>query len=69
MLEVADAGPGIPEEDRERVLDRFYTKAAHGESSGLGLSIVDEVARSHGARLELGQSDLGGLSVKLVFAK
>ena len=69
VLEVADAGPGIPDEDRERVLDRFYTKAAHGESSGLGLSIVDEVARSHGARLELGQSDLGGLSVKLVFAK
>ena len=49
-LAVEDNGPGIPAALRERVFDRFYripgTKA---EGSGLGLSIVREIARSHGA--------------------
>ncbi|SNY93202.1 two-component system, OmpR family, sensor histidine kinase TctE [Cohaesibacter sp. ES.047] len=69
VLEVADSGPGIAPDDREKVLERFYTTASDGENSGLGLSIVDEVARSHNAQLVLNQSDLGGLSVKLVFER
>jgi signal transduction histidine kinase len=44
-LSVEDEGPGIPEEDRERVFERFY-----GEGSGLGLAIVRATAERHGGR-------------------
>lgn len=53
-LEVSDSGPGIPDGERARVLDRFYRIAGSGESgSGLGLSIVARIVELHGARLEL----------------
>ena len=45
LLQVDDSGPGIAEEDRERVFDRFYRRADRGETgSGLGLAIVRSVA-------------------------
>lgn len=67
-LEVTDNGPGIPADERERVFDRFYR---HGGDSGagLGLSIVRTIAQRHAARVELLDSDAGGLRVRVVFAK
>ena len=49
-IEVADNGPGIPEEDRKRVLERFVRleKSRSEPGSGLGLSLVDAVTRLHG---------------------
>nr|WP_321463231.1 sensor histidine kinase [uncultured Cohaesibacter sp.] len=67
ILQVDDAGPGIPESKREKVLERFYRTDRAAEGSGLGLSIVDEVMRSHGAYLKLSSSALGGLSVRMIF--
>jgi two-component system, OmpR family, sensor histidine kinase TctE len=53
-LEVEDSGPGIPHAERERVRERFYRSAgSDGQSSGLGLAIVEEIARSHRARFEI----------------
>jgi signal transduction histidine kinase len=53
-LEVIDAGPGIPLEERRRVLQRFYRGASGVSSgSGLGLSIVSEAVRLLGGKLEL----------------
>lgn len=50
-LEVEDSGPGIPPAERERVRERFYRAAgSDGQSSGLGLAIVEEIARGHHAR-------------------
>ncbi len=69
VLTVEDAGPGIPANERASVLERFYTTARNGEGSGLGLSIVQEVAKSHGARLRLSQSSLGGAEVALHFRR
>lgn len=69
VLQVDDAGPGIPEDKRLKVLERFYTTETASEGSGLGLSIVDEVMRSHRARLQLGESALGGLSVRMIFSR
>jgi signal transduction histidine kinase len=68
VISVTDSGPGIPEADRERVLQRFVrldaTRSTPG--SGLGLSLVDAVAKLHGAELVL--SDNGpGLRVSLTF--
>jgi two-component system sensor histidine kinase TctE len=53
-LEVEDNGPGIPPAERERVRERFYRAAgSDGQSSGLGLAIVEEIARSHRARFDI----------------
>ncbi|MDR3095681.1 MAG: sensor histidine kinase N-terminal domain-containing protein [Paraburkholderia sp.] len=53
-FEVVDNGPGIPEEDLGRVLDRFY-RANHvpGTGSGLGLSIAMRIAQRHDLQLVL----------------
>jgi two-component system, OmpR family, sensor kinase len=63
LLEVADRGPGVPEELRERVFERFASGAGDGATSrgsGLGLAIVKAVADAHGGRVELSAADGGG---------
>jgi two-component system OmpR family sensor kinase/two-component system sensor histidine kinase QseC len=67
-LAIEDSGPGIPANDRPRVFDRFYRRNVSEQTgSGLGLAIVLNVAQQHGARVELGDSRLGGLKVSVVF--
>jgi two-component system OmpR family sensor kinase len=71
-LAVWDTGPGIPPEERPRVLDRFRRGSA-GEASGrpgsgLGLAIVKAIAEAHGAALSLGERAGGGLEVAVRFA-
>jgi signal transduction histidine kinase len=60
-LSVADAGPGIPEADRQKALSRFgrLDAARSRQGSGLGLSLVAAVARLHGGRLLLGDAGPG----------
>ncbi len=67
-LAVADSGPGIPEADRQRVLERFQRLEASRNSpgSGLGLSLVAAVARLHGAELVL-DDNKPGLRVSMRF--
>jgi len=65
LAEVADDGPGIPEEARAQVFDRFVRGAgpadtARGTGTGLGLAIVSAVAESHGGSVEAGESRTGG---------
>jgi signal transduction histidine kinase len=69
-VSVADTGPGIPAEQRESVLRRFVRLEASRSSpgNGLGLSLVDAVARLHGARLEM-DDNRPGLIVSLVFPR
>jgi two-component system sensor histidine kinase MprB len=64
-LEVLDRGPGIADEDAERVFDRFYrADGARGlPGSGLGLAIVREVARTHGGEVFAGPRPGGGAVV------
>ncbi|OZI23473.1 two-component sensor histidine kinase [Bordetella genomosp. 9] len=68
-LTVDDSGPGIPPAERERVFDRFYRAQNHDAvGSGLGLSIVDAVARRHEAAVFLEDAPrLGGLRVRVRF--
>ena len=67
-LHVGDSGPGIPAEDRARVLERFVRLEAsrHSPGTGLGLSLVAAVARLHDAKLELSDNQ-PGLKATLVF--
>ncbi|MEU3948662.1 HAMP domain-containing sensor histidine kinase [Streptomyces sp. NPDC029526] len=57
LIRVADAGPGIPEEDRERVFDRFYrvdkARSRDRGGSGLGLSVARSLVGAHGGTVEL----------------
>ena len=68
MLSVADSGPGIPEEERERVLERFYRMEASRSTngSGLGLSLVSAIATVHQASISLTDNQ-PGLRVSLGF--
>lgn len=69
LLVVEDSGPGVPEEERERVFDRFYRIAgSEAGGSGIGMAIVKAVADGHGAKVSLSQSErLGGLKVEVRF--
>jgi len=71
ILEVEDNGPGIPEEEREKVFERFYRIAATGgEGCGLGLSIVAEIAERHSGRVELVTPPGGrGTLMRAVFSR
>ncbi len=64
VVEIADDGPGIPEEDRERVFGRFVRLDASREqasgSAGLGLAIAREIAAAHGATIVLTEAPGGG---------
>jgi len=67
-LIVDDSGPGIAPGDRTRVFDRFYRGAGREEGgSGLGLAIARGIAEQHRARIELLDSPLGGLRVRVTF--
>ena len=67
-IDVADSGPGIPEEERERVFDRFYRgPQAPAGGSGLGLAIVRQVVALHGGSIALDESPSGGLLVSARF--
>lgn len=60
-ITVADQGPGIPEKDRKRVLNRFVRleESRSRPGSGLGLSLVAAVARLHGGQVRLEDNDPG----------
>jgi signal transduction histidine kinase len=61
VLEVDDAGPGIPPESRSRIFDRFVRGLGDtGGGSGLGLAIVKAVAEHHKGSVEVGESASGG---------
>lgn len=67
-LTIQDSGTGIPEESRDRIFDRFYRVPGTSPSgSGLGLAIVKAIAERHEATVELGEAELGGLSVSVSF--
>ena len=69
FVEVEDDGPGIPEAERGRALERFYrVPGTGGEGNGLGLAIADEIARVHGGVLCLESGEQGhGLRISLAF--
>ncbi len=69
MLEVEDNGPGIVPAERERAFERFQRGNAGGTGSGLGLSIVRDIAGHHRAQVELLDGPGGiGLKVRVTFA-
>ncbi len=72
VLTVADSGPGVAAESRQRIFERFYrnldaSRSTQSPGTGLGLSIVKRIAELHDAKIRLDDSPLGGLRVEVLF--
>lgn len=69
VVTIDDDGPGIPEQSRERVLDRFVrladARARDEGGSGLGLAIVSELVAAHGGGVRIASAPLGGARVAI----
>ena len=70
-LFVDDDGPGIPENEYQNVMKPFYridkSRGQNKSGVGLGLSIANDIIRSHGGSISLMKAPLGGLRVKISF--
>lgn len=64
FVDVADRGPGVAREDRERIFERFVrlddTRAKNPQGSGLGLAIVEQVVTAHAGAVEVREHEGGG---------
>ncbi len=71
VVKVSDTGPGIPQEDRERVTERFVRleKSRSEPGSGLGLSLAKAVMKLHKGEMRIDANEPQGLKVSLLFPK
>jgi signal transduction histidine kinase len=64
LVSVRDSGPGVPEDEREHIFERFYRSSIHRQdrtpSTGLGLPIARKVAEMHGGRVWVEPAPGGG---------
>jgi two-component system OmpR family sensor kinase len=68
VLTIEDSGPGIAEQNRARIFDRFYrVPGTSPNGSGLGLAIVKAIADRHSATVRLAEATIGGLAVTVTF--
>lgn len=65
ILVVADAGPGVPPADRERIFDPFYTTKDPGRGTGLGLAIVQRTVHEAGGVVWVEDAREGGAAFKV----
>jgi len=68
-LRVDDSGPGIPEDQRDAVFDRFHRATNSVAGTGLGLAIADSVVRSTQGTWGIGVADLGGARMEISWRK
>lgn len=59
-ISVHDAGPGVPQDVRDRIFEPFFTTKPPGEGTGLGLSVVKDIIEDHGGSIEVVAGAHGG---------
>ena len=64
-LDIADSGPGIPPHKRETLFDQAHSGKPSG--FGLGLRVTRELVELHGGAIEVADSELGGVLVRVIF--
>ncbi|HEB83682.1 MAG TPA: PAS domain-containing sensor histidine kinase, partial [Bacteroidetes bacterium] len=67
VIEVEDNGPGIPEEERGRIFDLYFTTKPDG--TGVGLAMVHRIAVEHGGRVEVDDSPLAGAAFRIMLTR
>jgi nitrogen fixation/metabolism regulation signal transduction histidine kinase len=67
VLEVEDSGPGVPEEERERIFEPHFSRKPGG--TGLGLAIAKRIATEHQGRLEVRSATRGGARFRLLLPR
>ena len=69
LIDIDDDGPGIPENEMKNVFKPFYkidkSRATSKSSVGVGVSISSDIVRSHGGKIDLSKSELGGLKASI----
>ena len=69
-IEVIDRGPGVPVDQRQSVVNRFWQgRRDRSEGAGIGLSIVQQIVTIHQGMLEIGESPVGGAVFSMIFKK
>jgi signal transduction histidine kinase len=66
ILEVEDSGPGIPEEDLEKVFDPFFTRKQVGKGTGLGLTIIRQIIDMHDGSIRMSNRPEGGAKATII---
>ncbi len=64
LITIADNGPGVPEDQRERIFEPFHSTKGHG-GTGLGLSVVRKIVQEHGGSVELHCPKSGGAEFRV----
>lgn len=62
-----DNGPGLSDEQREKIFQPFYTTKSHG--SGLGMAIATRIVEAHGGRISAGPAEAGGTEIVIVLPR
>ncbi|MCO7522810.1 MULTISPECIES: ATP-binding protein [unclassified Pseudomonas] len=66
-LWIEDDGPGVPPDQRERILERGERLDRQHPGQGIGLAVVKDIIDSYDAELSLGDSELGGAAFRILF--
>ena len=69
FVQIEDSGPGVSAEERDRIFEMFFrgAESRNVDGCGIGLAIVQTVARLHQADIRLDSSSLGGLNIRVSF--
>ncbi len=67
VVSVTDSGPGIPEEDRDKIFEPFYSSKTRDGGTGLGLAVVHGIVKSHDGWVEITDAPGGGACFSVYF--
>ena len=66
LILISDTGCGIPEQDLDKVKQKFYKAEGAVRGSGIGLAIADEIVSSHGGMLDISSTEHVGTTVSIL---